>query len=253
MLRRLRRSSKDSPTEIQPGSRQDSIATQPSRLAPENAGKLSFFDLPAELRNVVYELVTINTTLSLPARKKQQKLAPQVSGLLLASRQCRKEYLPLLYSTAPVGVDVKDFDFGNVIRVISGLYSTELKALRENPKLVIRLQTQNCTRENLNNLRRWLIRRGDSLDRLPWHYECVVTTPNGNMGRFRVVRELEYYAERLSRLQVRLEDTLQWELQAIVAAFDRKAAALESWTEGHHQSDLSMGRDARGLAGGGLR
>lgn len=228
ILKKLRRSTKDTGIVIQPGSRQDSLATQPSYLAATDANRPTFFDLPAEIRNAIYELLATSTTLSLPFQgKERSKLPPQVSGLLVASRQCRKEYLPLLLSTAPVSVEVRDFEFTNVMRVVSGLYSTELKALRENPQLIIRLRTQNCTRENLLALRRWLVRRADSLDRLPWAYEVAVTDPKGVMARHRLVlRELEYYAARLSRLQVRLEDTLQWELQAIVAAFDMKAAAL---------------------------
>ncbi|KAK5128567.1 hypothetical protein LTR85_003238 [Meristemomyces frigidus] len=256
ILKKLRRSSKDAISELQPGSRPDSLATQPSILAATDASRPTFFDLPAEIRNAIYELCTTGTTLSLPASKKERnKLPPEVSGLLVASRQCRKEYLPLLYSTAPVIVEVRDFDFTNIMRVVSSLYSRELKALRENPHLCIRLRTRNCTTDNLNALRRWLANRADSLDRLPWRYEVAVPASNGVIARCRLnMREMEYYAARLARLQVRLEDTLQWELESIIAAFDGKAAAIAKESlDGHATGvDFNSPSAARGLAGGGI-
>ncbi|KAK1074130.1 ferrochelatase hem15 [Friedmanniomyces endolithicus] len=238
MLRKLRRGSKDSipvPTE-----RRDSFfATPPSTPTAATPGKLTFFDLPAEIRNHVYDLTVSDTVLYLPSpspEDRKKKPVP-VCGLLLASRQCRKEYLPLFYSTAPVVIDIKDFDFRNVMKVIGGLYSTELKAFRANNALVLRLRTLNCTKANLDGLRRWLTHRADSLDRLP----------------FRQSREIAYYGERLARMQVKLEDTLQWELQAIVAAFDRKGAELAEALQGvPHQLDPSR-RPIYGLSGGGLR
>jgi len=257
ILKKLRRSSKDSVANAHAGAREDTLATQPSCPEAKHAGKLTFFDLAPELRNVIYELVATSTTLSLPARKKHEKLPPQVTGLLLASKQCRKEYLPLLYSTVPVVVDVKDFDFRKLMRVVSSLYSTELKALRENRRLIIRMHTHNCTRENLSNLRLWLVNRADSSDRLPWRYEIAVTDANFAAGRYRLLRELmRFYAERLARLQVRLEDTLQWELQAVIAAFDSMALRLESALDEHGvEADASanLRSQARGLPGGGIR
>ncbi|KAK5135227.1 hypothetical protein LTR08_005476 [Meristemomyces frigidus] len=250
MLRKLRRSSKDSG----PSTRLDRVvATQPSLLEATDPNRPSFFDLPAEIRNAIYELLAVDSILTLPIRKGKQKAPLPTSGLLIASRQCRKEYLPLLYSTAPVIVDIKDFDFSTLMRVVSSLYSTELKALKENPNLIIRLQTQNCTREDSNALRRWLVRRADSLDRLPWRYEAAATEPSGAMGRFRLLREQRYYAERLKRLQFRLEDTLQWELQAIIQAFDRKAAELDGTLEERDRNwDVNARTAARGLPGGGI-
>ncbi|KAI6787650.1 hypothetical protein KC332_g10357 [Hortaea werneckii] len=228
MLRKLRRSSKDSIPEVAPGSRHDRTATHSSYPSATDANKLTFFDLPPELRNAIYEILATNTILTLTGDKKRSKDRPPIVGLLAASKQCRKEYLPVLFSTTPVVAEIKDFDFSNLMRVVLGLYSQELKALRENPHITIQLHTHNCTRENLNNLRRWLVVRGDSLDRLPWHYDVAAQDPGHSVGRIRLLRELEFYAERLARLQSRLSDTLQWELQPMVMAFDRKAAALDN-------------------------
>lgn len=238
-------------------SRRDSVATTISTVheeaIPATEGKLTFFDLPAEIRNAIYEEVVSSTVLTLPAYK-QQKLIPRPNGLLLASKQCRKEYLPLLYSTAPIIAEVKDFDFANLMRVVGGLYSMELKAMRVNRNLIIHLRTQNCARENLATLRRWLVNRADSLDRLPWHYEVQVADPSNAMGRVRLLRESEYYAERLRRKHLNVTDSLQWELDAVIAAFERKAMDLDnSIVAGYPKTTRDFTRNVRGLSGGGLR
>ncbi|TKA32049.1 hypothetical protein B0A50_01295 [Salinomyces thailandicus] len=247
MLKKLRRSSKDAI--IYPGSRHDRTANGPACPAAATPGKLTFFDLPPELRNTIYETLARTTRLVLPCDRKRQKTAPSVVGLLATSKQVRREYLPVLFATAPIIADVKDFDFTNLMRVVLSLYSTELKALRLNPRLTIQLRSHNCTRENLNNLRRWLLTRGDSLDRLPWHYEVAVADPGHVYARVRLLRELEFYAERLARLQARLSDTLKWELQPMVAAFDRKAAALDNAIMGVDKGlDVDSRNAARGVS-----
>ncbi len=57
----------------------------------------------------------------------------------------------------------------------------------------------------------------------------------------------------MARMQVKLEDTLQWELQAIVAAFDRKGAELDDVLQGVPQRLDPTRRPIYGLSGGGLR
>ncbi|EMC92989.1 hypothetical protein BAUCODRAFT_269352 [Baudoinia panamericana UAMH 10762] len=253
MLRKFRRGSKD--TYPYPTPRNGSVATLPSTTepAPLVEGKLTFFDLPAELRNEVYNVVASDTHLTLPSsEQRSKKLFIRPTGLLLASRQCRKEYLPLLFSTATVILNIKDFDFQNLLRVTGSLYSTELKSLRTNNNLLIRLRTCNCTRENMQSLRRWLISRANGLDRLPWQYEVLLGDATGRMGCFRQSRELAYYGERLARLQCQLEDSLQWELGVIVEAFERKGRELDAVLQGVTKPRLLAGREARGLSGGGL-
>ena len=244
MLKKIRNLSSSKGPGSRAQSRRDSVVTAPSPIEPIPAtrGKLTFFDLPAEIRNVIYEELVSDTTLSLPAYRKQ-KLPPQPNGLLLASKQCRREYVPLLLSTAPIIVEVRDFDFSNLIRIVGGLYSMELKAMRANPNLIIHLRTQNCARENMATLRRWLVNRADSLDRLPWRYEI----------RVRLLQESEYYAGRLRRKHLNMDDTLQWELDAIIAAFERKAVELDGTTPGYEKTSRGLTRNVRGLSGGGLR
>ncbi|KAK4570462.1 ferrochelatase hem15 [Recurvomyces mirabilis] len=261
MLKKFRRGSKDTITSITSHEpRHDSLATAPA-TSPQALipNKPTFFDLPAEVRNEIYDFLANDTILYLPPpttekkqdeRKKKDYIPP--CGLLLTSRQCRKEFLPLLYSSSPVIIDIKDFDFTPLPRVIGSLYSTDLKAFRANKTLILRLRTQNCTRANLDGLRRWLVHRADSLDRLPWRYEVFVSDPIGRMGCFRQSREITFYAERLQRMQGRLEETLQWELVAIVAAFERKSAELDAVLQGVPMHLNPTTRPIRGLSGGGI-
>ncbi|KAK3679213.1 ferrochelatase hem15 [Recurvomyces mirabilis] len=243
VLKKFRRGSKDTITSITSQEpRHDSLATAPS-TSPQALipNKPTFFDLPAEVRNEIYDFLANDTILYLPPppekkqdeRKKKDYIPP--CGLLLASRQCRKEFLPLIYSSSPVIIDIKDFDFTPLLRVIGSLYSTDLKAFRLNKTLILRLRTQNY-----------------SLDRLPWRYEVFVSDPIGRMGCFRQSREITFYAERLQRMQGRLEETLQWELVAIVAAFERKSAELDAVLQGVPMHLNPTTRPIRGLSGGGI-
>jgi hypothetical protein len=110
---------------------------------PESA---NFFSLPAELRNEVYLLATrdLKLTLRTDADKTQRfsnkitdhtSLTRPVPSLLLVSRQCRNEALPILLTVASIDIRVVDFDFKDVVRVEGSLYATELKALRRNQNL----------------------------------------------------------------------------------------------------------------------
>ena len=229
----------------------------------------TFFDLPAELRNAIYEFVISETTLSLPSNifnvPKKQKLiplrrrksfTPPVNGLLLASRQCRHEYLSVLLSSVSVLVEVKDFDFENLMRVSSGLGTFELQALQSNRHLTLLLNTRNCTTKGLTSLRRWLEYRRDKEESLPWKYEFPLDSllPSTKMGRVRLLRELEYYADSISTFVVDLEEKVQPELQAVIEAFECKAGWLGDdvgWT-GQRSKSVALARNVRGLAGGGI-
>ncbi|KAF2767137.1 hypothetical protein EJ03DRAFT_329422 [Teratosphaeria nubilosa] len=253
VFRKLRRPSKDVVVSEGSSGRHVSIATtKESTQNGEETRKTTFFDLPAELRNVVYELVANDTIMALPpSRKESSKPRVPVPGLLLTCRQCRTEYRTLFYSTVPVVVEVKDFDFRNLMRVVGSLYGTELKALRENRNLTIRLRTQNCAKEHINRLRKWLVNRADSLDRLLWQYEVAHPPINSKMHCFRLSRELAFYYERLAGLQARLEDTLQWEMQAILVSFERKVTELDDVLQGVRPA-IQDPSALRGLSGGGV-
>lgn len=267
MLRKLRRNSKEPIEDACAVIRVDSVMDTLSEC-PEPKRRLSFFDLPAEIRNTIYEYVILDATLSLPTNilstakksklqfKRRKSVPTPINGLLLASRQCRQEYLSFLLSTVNVVIEVQDFDFDNVIRVASSLRPDDLEtqALQSNRHLRLLLVTRNCTPKNLMSLRRWLDYRKDKEANLPWRYEFPLDKmlPPTTMGRVRLLRELEYYADMISTLKVDLNESQVPELTSIRDAFEIQARKLEAdlaWL-GHRSKRAP--RELRGLAGGGV-
>jgi hypothetical protein len=114
-----------------------------------NPDRATFFALPAELRLEIYHLATQDFTLTLRSdldkNPRKNSLKPDnytthprpIPSLLLVSRQCRNETLPILLSTATIKIRVSDFDFKDLVRVEGSLYATELKALRRNENVWI--------------------------------------------------------------------------------------------------------------------
>jgi hypothetical protein len=174
MLKNIRRNSKQFLE-----SRRKSVASIPSRPDPDPSPTtlrprtLTFFDLPAELRNAIYEHVAKETRILVPLpSKKPPKVLPPTPSLLLVSKQTRQEYLSLLLEHATIAFQVRDLDFHHVIRITGSLYSSELKSLRCNANLTIRLWLDKVDPDlkSMAALRRWLVNRSSALDRLNFEY-----------------------------------------------------------------------------------
>lgn len=213
MIAKLRRISKsaaaDSYTEL--------AANTPIATATTTT---NFFSLPAELRNVVYETVAAKTVLRITdhrsSRLSKKRPIPTPS-LLVASQQCRAEYLPILLSTARIEISITDFDFSNLMRVTGSLYNTELRALRQNRRLMTILSFSRSPKLGAleSNLRRWATHRSAALDRLPWQYR-LEQDPHSAVGTV-------IYAKCMANLRMvylRVEEALQWEVQSIMDAVD---------------------------------
>lgn len=171
----------------------------------------SFLDLPAELRNHIYELVAHGTK-SLTLVSGVPK--PNPPALFLVNHQIRSEYRPILLSQIPVHTCVQSFDFKPLMRSIGSFYSSELKALRANPDLVIDIQIDdfNSGKSHRDSLRRWAVKRSGNLDRLPWSYVCSSLKTTCVLKGFQSVQQL---AETL-------DDNLKYELEPIkLAIFER--------------------------------
>ncbi len=267
MLSKLRRNSKEPIDAI--SIKADNNALQDAIESPQLPGRLTFFDLPAELRNEIYELVTLDATLTLPStlftgtisqkaklalRRRKPVSVANINGLLLASRQCRQEYLSILLSTINVVVEIKDFDFDNLMRVSSSLNETDIRALQSNRNLCLQLDTRNCTQKDLGAIRKWLVFRTEERNQLPWRYEFPLSKhlPPSKVGCVRLMRELEYYADNISSLAADVDESQQAELLAIINAFESRAMALEEELGWAGQRSKSLPRNVRGLAGGGL-
>lgn len=272
MLRKFRRNSKPSPEDgLSALSLQSSKeeSTDAGAQQPQGNDRLSFFSLPAEIRNDIYELIIADTTLSLPSHaltaaqklklrtRKRRVLVTPINGLLLASRQCRQEYLSTLFSRGAVTVEVKDFDFEGLIRVSSGLDEMEVRYLQSNRNLTVQLMTQNCRQKDGFALRKWLNYLRDCEARLPWKYEVPLEKllPPTMMGRVRLMHELEYYADSISALEPEISESQKLELKQITDAFYKAVEWLEGEVGevGRRRKDYSRSlAHLRGLPGGGV-
>lgn len=246
MFQKLRRNSKHIFQSSGSGKRNGSVA-DPSTLPDLShlrlgEGKLTFFDLPPEIRNVIYEDVTSEMKLyvsctSAKKKEKETKIPPQnTPALLLASKQVRVEYLPLLLERATISFAVRDFDFRNLMRVSSSLYSSELKALRHNPHLTVRLLATKPSKDSLANLRRWAQRRTDDMYTFPVSYALVWPKQTQLVPTSTSVHRINTYIQRRTVAMQNLEalaalikdvpEALQWELGPVMELFERELAAL---------------------------
>lgn len=218
MLGKLRRKSKDitlpfatrrpQATGLSPD------ANQTSR--PSNA-QCTFLDLPPELRIHIYELIAHDTKLSLFGTLSRTR----PPSLLFVTRQVRAEFRPVLLSISPVRVHIIDYQFRPLMRLIGSLYSSELKALRSNPKLEIELHIKSAKgidKDSIASLRRWAVKRAEHLDRLPWTYELAKPEP-ALMTLDAATKTIQRHMlsmEAVVSLQKSLHESLAVEIQPII-------------------------------------
>ncbi|KAM0716308.1 hypothetical protein Q7P37_007753 [Cladosporium fusiforme] len=168
MLEKLRRKSRELSAAFATTTRRAEKKDSP----PSSLKQTSFLDLPPELRNQIYELVA-NDAKSVTLVSSSPKPIPP--ALFLVNHQIRSEYRPILLSHVPVRTYVHNFDFKPLMRSIGSFYSSELKALRANRDLVVCVQFAYCDPlrgQRHDSLRQWVVKRSNSLDRLPWSYHC---------------------------------------------------------------------------------
>ncbi|KAK4502223.1 hypothetical protein PRZ48_005648 [Zasmidium cellare] len=233
MFKKFRRSSKEKVEQRRASTQSTPVAT--------NKNYKTFFDLPAELRNDIYSLAASDLILHLfnPSTKTQKQ--KPIPALLLANRQCRNEFLPILLSTATIKASITDFDFSPLLRVTGSLYATELKSLRANPNLKISLRTKKCTNDAYPNLRRWCINRASSLDRLPWSYGL-------DMGSS---EQLQWYAERARVLFEKLGEEpsvraeVQRVLEVLVEGLEREEGRPRGWSGGYGDDFVTVAATRR--------
>lgn len=252
VFRKLRQNSKQIFQSSSSGKRRGSIVDDLS--SPDlsylkvGKGRLTFFDLPPEIRNVIYEDVASGTRVFIPStaakkKEKESKTPPATTpSLLLVSKQVRIEYLPLLLECATISFAVRDFDFRNLMRVSSSLFSTELKALRKNPRITIRLLAQKPHRQTLAALRRWAQRRTEDMYTFPVHYSLVWPILTQLVPTSSSVHRINTYiarravlvqnVEALATLSKEVPEALQWELQPVMEVFETEMEVLGAMGSG---------------------
>lgn len=152
----LKRKAADGPPNITP----KRVMSSPGR---PKANSIRLFDLPAELRNLVYEKVGETQI----ARVRSPKVfLTDGSGLLDIDDQLRREYLPiLLLNAVKIQVKVFSFNFGSLITFLNRLSNAEINALpsaanRNIREVEVLLHSYGRTGKNERDLKRWLNRAG---------------------------------------------------------------------------------------------
>jgi hypothetical protein len=106
----------------------DEPETKRLRTVPNNAEKNMTFrllDLPAELRNFVYEKVAEDQTVYLNKRKLQDG-----PGLLAVNHRLRNEYFPImLLFASKIQANVITFDFRDVVACINRLSDADMNTV----------------------------------------------------------------------------------------------------------------------------
>ena len=122
----------------------------------------NFLDLPAELRNNIYEYDIHNTKTTLPRKARGRLVSDSPSTRV--SRQIREEFQGILYAAAPtIQAKVTDLNFGHMIRFFNTVSDHDLSSLpkildRSVPVLDIQLHFTDSCSANPEGLLRWLLR-----------------------------------------------------------------------------------------------
>ncbi|KAF2724342.1 hypothetical protein K431DRAFT_282186 [Polychaeton citri CBS 116435] len=196
---------------LRKASRQLSFNPRKDAIESLNAkcrSNVTFSDLPAEIRNQIYELAAWDTIVALPSSKSSKPISPP--ALLLANKSIRQEYRPILLANAIVKAHVKEYDFRHLTRVVAGLSRNDLLALGTNRRLEIILELRIKPKPNkrdAQSLRLWFAwlhqyqpsSNGELAKRLDWKYEIypqgwsmakMDIVANGDLVHFRT-RNLE--------------------------------------------------------------
>lgn len=200
-MRRCIRELRPAPPQI-PG--QDLPASIPRR-------QTCFYDLPAELRNMVYRIVLKGVHIHILPQ--HSGTTPQPHSLIATSHQVRLEVLPIIHSTCEIRASITDFNFEPLLTWLSRVPPEQESTLSKNNRLKIRL----CTSLKPDNpsgasLRRWLQIRADTCRPQPeWQY-------SGPTPKTKVANDLKRRAKRMTEEGKRKE--MMKILRAIKISFD---------------------------------
>lgn len=128
-----------------------------------DGSRLSFLELPPEVRNNIYAKVIEVQPEAFITSRTRNILACR-TALPRVCKQVREEFVPMLYLFAEIIADVKDFDYGRVIRFLNSLEETSLSQLpglqATNDGRVITVELRICENfsKNADKMTRWLNR-----------------------------------------------------------------------------------------------
>lgn len=207
-------------------SRSESVAESTS------SSRKTFFDLPAELRNTIYELVA-DCTLRLGPKLNTPSIFP---GLILASRKCRSEYTSIILATARIEASITDMNFDRLLLTLNSLDQTSRKALISNRHLLIILRVRKCGSDVYANLRKWceesqrIFQNDESAP--DWHYVMEEKVPAN-------AAQLDWYCGRVRVLEQRVPadmESVRAEARRILKVLEDERTGVSgtaSWSMGY--------------------
>lgn len=147
------------------------IAPAPPKAPPVQQHRVTFYDLPAELRVEIYKLTLESVRLQiLPATADKSRKRPH--PLTLTTRQVRHEVLPIIHATCPILCNVTDFVFDGLLEWMSRVPPHEERVLTKNDNLTIAFHTtMQQPPRMMESMRKWLHMRADQHRPQPkWQY-----------------------------------------------------------------------------------
>lgn len=149
------------------------LAPAPPKPRHVEQSRVTFYDLPAELRIEIYRMALEGVTIHIkPLGTPDTMCSPQPFSRV--SKQVRNEALPLIHSLCPITSTVQDFNFDGVLAWIARVPPHEEGNLAKNKSLTINLATSggNQPYREMASLRHWLHMRSDKFRPYPnWVYQ----------------------------------------------------------------------------------
>lgn len=166
------------------------LAPAPPRPPPAYTPRVTFMDLPAELRIEIYKLALENVTVHiLPSSCDETRKRPH--ALTRTTRQVRAEVLPLMHALCPIRCSVTDFHFDSLLAWLARIPPDAQANLCKNSALTIRFCTTTAPPKSIDSMRRWLHARADPYRPQPrWQY-------SGSKPADKVCRDLLRRAKRM--------------------------------------------------------
>jgi len=142
---------------------------------------LSFFNLPAELCNMIYGYTIPSSPFTLTPRTRGRLAS--TSALMLVCRQTKAEFSAQLYAqSTTIVAHVKDYNFGHIVSFFNKPSETELKVLKTKKcEVLIRLEHSRgrcCVRPHIPEGLSSFIHRTSNYHKpgslgFKWSFECV--------------------------------------------------------------------------------
>lgn len=136
------------------------LAPAPPKMPAMQRPRVTFFDLPAEMRIEIYKLALQNVTIHItPPSLLEGYKAPH--ALTRTSKQVRNEILPMIHSLCPIRCDITDFNFDGLLAWMARVPPSEEINLTKNENLTICFNASSQPPRSLDTLRKWLKMRAD--------------------------------------------------------------------------------------------